>query len=81
MISRNFYGNKKYFHSCFIGNSSNDQNNIDLEDPLQMLQELISDGSLIKEAVKRLQDDLFRKKSTKTFYESEDEEGNCTPDS
>jgi len=72
---------RRYPSTCLPGNSTNDQNNIDLEDPLQMLQELISDGSLIKEAVKRLQDDLFRKKSTKTFYESEDEEGNCTPDS
>ena len=44
-----------------------------------MLQELITDGSLIKEAVKRLQDGLFRN-STKTFYESEDDEGGCTPD-
>ena len=50
-----------------------------VDDPLQMLQELITDGSLIKEAVKRLQEGLFRSSSAKTFYESEDDEGDCTP--
>ena len=65
-----------FWNKIFLGNGL-DQGTV--EDPLQMLQELITDGSLIKEAVKRLQDGLFRN-STKTFYESEDDEGGCTPD-
>ena len=56
----------------------------DLEDPFQMLQELISDGSLIKEAVRRLQKGLYPTNpgispptpnaNNKTFYDSEDDE-------
>ena len=52
------------------------------EDPFQMLQELITDGSLIKEAVKRLQKGLYEIESSqnKTFYDSEDDcEASRTP--
>ena len=61
----------------------------DPEDPFQMLQELISDRSLIKEAVRRLQKGLYptspgispptptnnpHNANNKTFYDSEDDE-------
>ena len=59
----------------------------DPEDPFQMLQELISDRSLIKEAVRRLQKGLYptptggishhiptHNNANKTFYDSEDDE-------
>jgi len=56
-----------------------DSKNDDPEDPFQMLQELITDGSLIKEAVKRLQKGLYGTPN-KTFYDSEnDDEESCTP--
>jgi len=63
--------------------------NEDPEDPFQMLQELIDDGSLIKEAVRRLQKGLYpttpgitpptpggnpHNANNKTFYDSEDDE-------
>ena len=44
-----------------------------VDDPFAMLQELISDGSLIKEAVRRLQKGLFVA-NAKTFYDSEDDD-------
>ena len=70
---------RRYPSTCLPGTSGTGNGHKDnVEDPLQMLQELITDGSLIKEAVKRLQEGLFRN-STKTFYESEDDEGECTP--
>ena len=44
------------------------------DDPFEMLQELISDGSLIKEAVRRLQLGLTPKFSTnKEFYDSDED--------
>jgi hypothetical protein len=61
----------------------------DPDDPFEMLQELITDGSLIKEAVRRLQMGLNNyaqatkannNAATKTFYDSEDDDcGNRTP--
>ena len=48
------------------------------DDPFKMLQELINDGGLIKEAVKRLQRGLFEPPN-KTFYDSEDDECGRTP--
>ena len=48
------------------------------DDPFKMLQELINDGGLIKEAVKRLQQGLFEPPN-KTFYDSEDDECGRTP--
>jgi len=55
----------------------------DPEDPFQMLQELITDGSLIKEAVRRLQKGLYpaaaASNASKTFYDSEDDECGRTP--
>merc|ERR1712018_290582 len=52
---------------------------VDPEDPFEMLQELITDGSLIKEAVRRLQKGLYTSPTVKTFYDSEDDEGGRTP--
>jgi len=49
------------------------------DDPFEMLQELINDGSLVKEAVRRLQKGLFTSPTVKTFYDSEDDEGGRTP--
>ena len=53
------------------------------DDPFKMLQELISDGGLIKEAVKRLQEGMhgYTPSDTpnKTFYDSEDDECGRTP--
>ena len=46
----------------------------DTDDPFEMLQELISDGSLIKEAVRRLQMGLTPKFSTnREFYDSDED--------
>jgi len=44
------------------------------DDPFEMLQELISDGSLIKEAVRRLQMGLNPKYSNKRDYYDSDED-------
>jgi hypothetical protein len=44
------------------------------DDPLVMLQELISDGSLIKEAVRRLQLGLSPKVRASAYYDSEDDD-------
>merc|ERR1711881_516299 len=52
---------------------------VDPEDPFEMLQELINDGSLVKEAVRRLQKGLYTSPTVKTFYDSEDDEGGRTP--
>lgn len=52
------------------------------DDPFKMLQELISDGGLIKEAVKRLQEGMHGytpSDTPKTFYDSEDDECGRTP--
>jgi len=53
------------------------------DDPFKMLQELISDGGLIKEAVKRLQEGMHGYTSSdstpKTFYDSEDDDCGRTP--
>ncbi|XP_059088571.1 uncharacterized protein LOC131884726 [Tigriopus californicus] len=43
------------------------------DNPFEMLQELISDGSLIKEAVRRLQLGLTPKFASRSFYDSDDE--------
>jgi hypothetical protein len=46
----------------------------DPSDPFEMLQELISDGSLIKEAVRRLQLGLTPKlSSNREFYDSDED--------
>ena len=53
------------------------------DDPFKMLQELISDGGLIKEAVKRLQEGMHgyapSDSTPKTFYDSEDDDCGRTP--
>jgi hypothetical protein len=43
-----------------------------LDDPLEMLQELISEGNLLKEAVRRLQIGLTPK-IQRNFYDSDEE--------
>lgn len=45
---------------------------VELEDPLEMLHELISEGNLLKEAVRRLQLGLSPK-IQRNFYDSDDE--------
>ena len=58
--------------SANVGACSN--KNSQPDDPFEMLQELISDGSLIKEAVRRLQLGLTPKFSTsKEFYDSDED--------
>jgi len=74
--------------STMVGENGKNLKDEDPEDPFQMLQELISDGSLIKEAVRRLQKGLYptapgispatptnpHNANNKTFYDSEDDE-------
>jgi len=50
--------------------SANGKQKHDLEDPLEMLHELISEGNLLKEAVRRLQMGLDPKRN---FYDSDDD--------
>uniref|UniRef100_A0A8D8WWV0 Uncharacterized protein n=1 Tax=Cacopsylla melanoneura TaxID=428564 RepID=A0A8D8WWV0_9HEMI len=47
------------------------------DNPYEMLQELLKDGSLIKEAVRRLQKGLSPKQ--RYFYESEDDSARSSP--
>eukprot|EP00096_Caligus_rogercresseyi_P006950 TRINITY_DN2405_c0_g1_i1.p1 TRINITY_DN2405_c0_g1~~TRINITY_DN2405_c0_g1_i1.p1 ORF type:complete len:151 (-),score=53.81 TRINITY_DN2405_c0_g1_i1:582-1034(-) len=49
------------------------------DDPLRMLQELISDGSLIKEAVRRLQLGLSPKLTPGNYYTDSDEDCRSSP--
>jgi len=67
---------RRYPSTCMNTDSKNSEQ--DPEDPFAMLQELITDGSLIKEAVKRLQKGLYGTPN-KTFYDSENDEESCTP--
>ena len=73
--------------STMVGENGKNLKDEDPEVPFQMLQELISDGSLIKEAVRRLQKGLYptnpgispptpgnHNANNKTFYDSEDDE-------
>ena len=46
---------RRYPSTCIPGGPNGDKTTADLDDPFAMLQELITDGSLIKEAVRRLQ--------------------------
>jgi hypothetical protein len=56
------------------GNKKLSNKNDSPDDPFEMLQELISDGSLIKEAVRRLQLGLTPKFSTnREFYDSDED--------
>lgn len=82
---------RRYPSTCMTnggGNKNEKSEEVeDPEDPFQMLQELITDGSLIKEAVRRLQKGLYAAASqqpppatpNKTFYDSEDDECGRTP--
>uniref|UniRef100_A0A1B6D0T5 Uncharacterized protein n=1 Tax=Clastoptera arizonana TaxID=38151 RepID=A0A1B6D0T5_9HEMI len=56
-------------HSCFSKKSANNSTNSD--NPYELLQDLIRDGSLIKEAVRRLQKGLSPKQ--RYFYDSDEE--------
>jgi len=46
---------RRYPSTCIPGGAGGGDKTTDLDDPFAMLQELITDGSLIKEAVRRLQ--------------------------
>jgi len=46
---------------------------LDLEDPLEMLHELISEGNLLKEAVRRLHMGLTPKIAQRNFYDSDED--------
>lgn len=71
---------RRYPSTCMTGKGGKGG---DPDDPFQMLQELISDGSLIKEAVRRLQLGLTPKYNAavasgaadvdRSFYDSDDE--------
>jgi hypothetical protein len=54
------------------------QKQLDLEDPLEMLHELISEGNLLKEAVRRLQLGLSPK-IQRNFYDSDEDCRTTTP--
>lgn len=60
-------------HSCYSRKSASSSNS---DDPYELLQDLIRDGSLIKEAVRRLQKGLSPKQ--RYFYDS-DEESSRSP--
>ena len=66
---------RRYPSTCIPG--AGDKSVTDLDDPFAMLQELITDGSLIKEAVRRLQLGLTPKlamaanKNNNCYYDSE----------
>lgn len=63
-----------------VGPNKKSMSKNDSDDPFEMLQELISDGSLIKEAVRRLQLGLTPKFSTdREFYDSGDEDCRTPP--
>jgi len=65
---------RRYPSTCMNAEKVSSAAEQDPEDPFQMLQELITDGSLIKEAVKRLQKGLiYQVEDNKTFYDSEDD--------
>jgi len=53
--------------------SANSSQMHDLEDPLEMLHELISEGNLLKEAVRRLQLGLTPKIQKRNFYDSDED--------
>ena len=67
---------RRYPSTCIPGGAG-DKSVTDLDDPFAMLQELITDGSLIKEAVRRLQLGLTPKlamaanKNNNCYYDSE----------
>lgn len=60
-------------HSCLTINNKNlkSKSNVTTDDPYEMLQELLRDGSLIKEAVRRLEMGLSPKQ--RYFYDSDEE--------
>ncbi|KAK6624513.1 hypothetical protein RUM43_004135 [Polyplax serrata] len=60
-------------HSCLTINNKNlkSKSNVTADDPYEMLQELLRDGSLIKEAVRRLEMRLSPKH--RYFYDSDEE--------
>ena len=69
---------RRYPSTCIPGGggAGGGDKTTDLDDPFAMLQELITDGSLIKEAVRRLQLGLTPKlaimsSSKNNFYDSE----------
>jgi hypothetical protein len=73
---------RRYPSTCMPGSKSG-VSDLTVDDPFAMLQELISDGSLIKEAVRRLELGLSPKlampMNSKNFYDSDDDELCRTP--
>ena len=67
---------RRYPSTCM--NDKNDKKTPD--NPFEMLQELITDGSLIKEAVRRLQLGLTPKYNTTTSFYDSDEECRTPPE-
>jgi len=67
-VKRSSWAARKRYPSM----SANGKKQVELEDPLEMLHELISEGNLLKEAVRRLQLGLSPK-IQRNFYDSDDE--------
>ena len=63
-------------HTCLTVQKSGKSKSVSSDDPYEMLQELLRDGGLIKEAVRRLQRGLSAKQ--RYFYDS-DEDGTRSP--
>jgi len=69
-VKRSSWAARKRYPSMSANGKSKQQ--VELEDPLEMLHELISEGNLLKEAVRRLQLGLSPK-IQRNFYDSDDE--------
>ncbi|KAI5710046.1 hypothetical protein M8J75_005286 [Diaphorina citri] len=67
--SKRYSGSTGHLESSKLKESS--------DNPYEMLQELLKDGTLIKEAVRRLQKGLSPKQ--RYFYESEDDSARSSP--
>jgi len=70
-VKRSSWAARKRYPSM-SANGKSKQQQVELEDPLEMLHELISEGNLLKEAVRRLQLGLSPK-IQRNFYDSDDE--------
>ncbi|XP_046999747.1 GSK-3-binding protein FRAT2-like [Schistocerca americana] len=69
-------GNSCSGHTCLtVNRKSSKSTDASTDDPYEMLQELLRDGSLIKEAVRRLQKGLSPKQ--RYFYDSDEDV--CSP--
>merc|ERR1712212_871595 len=59
---------------CFHHRCTEPPSRTQTDDPYEALQELLKDGALIKEAVRRLNINCFNPKSNKTIFYDSDEE-------